>query len=70
MVSSSTDKHVRLWRALKKCTYRLNPKLKETYGAAKWNAYSLAPVSISLYAVLITWPRYNNMDYSYLHSSE
>lgn len=29
------------------------------------NASSLAEVNISSYAVLITWPRYNNMDYSY-----
>lgn len=33
-------------------------------------AYSLATVNISSYAVLITWPRYNNMDYSYPRLSE
>lgn len=33
--------------------------------STNWNAYSLATVNISSYAVLITWPRYNNMDYSY-----
>lgn len=33
--------------------------------SSDWNAYSLAGVNISSYAVLITWPRYNNMDYSY-----
>lgn len=33
--------------------------------SSDWNAYSLAGVNISSYAVLITWPSYNNMDYSY-----
>lgn len=68
MVNSIADKHVCLWREHKK--EKKSPAWRDW--SVNWrrystgcNAYSLATVNISSYAVLITWPRYNNMDYSY-----
>ena len=63
MGNSIGDKHVCLWRAPKKnCMERLKHKLEEIQYQAT--------VNIPRYAVLITWPRYNNMDYSYPRSSK
>lgn len=69
MVNPIADKHVCLLknrgRVKKKRAAWRDWSVSWRRYSSDWNAYSLAGVNISSYAVLITWPRYNNMDYSY-----
>ena len=71
MVNSMGDKHVCLRREHKKKNLHGETEaLTSGDTVPNETAYSLATVNISSYAVLITWPRYNNMDYSYPRLSE